>query len=147
MSAIGLKQTFLVAPLMSAFGGKADMTLRGNPLSRSLLGAKRTCSFALHMSANDPKRTLFASSCRREAACEGESSQCHLTIPTPPSWKPGASSVNSGALTELTETVDAMSDGGKRSWRNMFPMIVIEEGRTPTPKPEGRLTHRAGKNR
>jgi hypothetical protein len=47
--------------------------------------------------------------------------------------------VNSGALTELTETVDGMSDGGKRSWRNMFPMIVIEEGRTPTPKPEGRL--------
>jgi hypothetical protein len=29
-----------------------------NPLSWSLLGAKRTCPFALHMSANDPKRTL-----------------------------------------------------------------------------------------
>ena len=28
------------------------------PLFRSLLGAKRTCRFALHMSANDPKRTL-----------------------------------------------------------------------------------------
>src|SRR6187401_1399807 len=27
------------------------------PLLRSLLGAKRTCPFALHMSANDPKRT------------------------------------------------------------------------------------------
>src|SRR5262245_10186708 len=34
---------------MSAFGGKADMTLCRNPLSRSLLGAKRTCLFALHM--------------------------------------------------------------------------------------------------
>jgi len=33
------------------------MTVSGNPLSRSLLGAKRTCSFALHKSANDPKRT------------------------------------------------------------------------------------------
>jgi ABC-type uncharacterized transport system substrate-binding protein len=33
------------------------MTVCGNPLSRSLLGAKRTCPFALHMSANDPKRT------------------------------------------------------------------------------------------
>jgi len=43
---------------MSAFGGKADMTFCENPLSRSLLGAKRTCPFALHMSANDPKRTL-----------------------------------------------------------------------------------------
>jgi ABC-type uncharacterized transport system substrate-binding protein len=42
---------------MSAFGGKADMTLCGNPLSRSLLGVKRTCRFALHMSAFDPKRT------------------------------------------------------------------------------------------
>jgi len=40
------------------FGGKADMTVCGNPLSRSLLGAKRTCRFALHMSAFDPKRTL-----------------------------------------------------------------------------------------
>jgi hypothetical protein len=28
---------------MSAFGGKADMTLCGNPLLRSLLGVKRTC--------------------------------------------------------------------------------------------------------
>jgi hypothetical protein len=43
---------------MSAFGGKADMTICGNPLSRSLLGAKRTCPFALHMSANDPRLTL-----------------------------------------------------------------------------------------
>jgi hypothetical protein len=42
---------------MSALGGKADLILRGNPLSRSLLGAMRTCPFALHMSANDPKRT------------------------------------------------------------------------------------------
>jgi hypothetical protein len=36
---------------MSAFGGKADMTLCGNPLSRSLLGIKRTYPFALQMSA------------------------------------------------------------------------------------------------
>ena len=42
---------------MSAFGGKADMTSCGNPLSRSLFGVKRTCPFALHMSAFDPKRT------------------------------------------------------------------------------------------
>jgi hypothetical protein len=45
---------------MSAFGGKADMTLCGNPLLRSLLGVKRTCLFAPYMSANDPKRTLDA---------------------------------------------------------------------------------------
>jgi ABC-type uncharacterized transport system substrate-binding protein len=42
---------------MSAFGGKADMTLCGNPLLRSLLGVKRTWVGALHMSASDPKRT------------------------------------------------------------------------------------------
>src|SRR5215470_6331397 len=42
---------------MSAFGGKADMTVCRCPLSRSLLGVKRTCLFALHMSAFDPKRT------------------------------------------------------------------------------------------
>ena len=34
------------------------MTLCGNPLSRSLLGVKRTSLIALHMSAYDPKRTL-----------------------------------------------------------------------------------------
>ena len=31
-------------------------TFRGSPLSRSLLGVKRTSLFALHMSAYDPKR-------------------------------------------------------------------------------------------
>src|SRR5262249_31880515 len=38
MSAFGPKQTWHAAPHMSAFGGKADMTLCGNPLSRSLFG-------------------------------------------------------------------------------------------------------------
>jgi hypothetical protein len=50
------KQTLASALHMSAFGGKADMTLCGNPLSRSLSGIKRTWLFAPHMSANDPKR-------------------------------------------------------------------------------------------
>ena len=57
MSAIGPKQTSLVAPHMSAFGGKADMAVCGSPLSRSLLGVKRTWLVAMHMSAYDPKRT------------------------------------------------------------------------------------------
>src|SRR4029453_8610238 len=48
---------------MSAFGGKADITVCGNPLSRSLLGVKRTCPFALHMSAFDPKRTFMSRLC------------------------------------------------------------------------------------
>jgi hypothetical protein len=39
------------------FEAKADMTLCGNLFLRSLMGAKRTCRFALHMSAYDPKRT------------------------------------------------------------------------------------------
>ena len=58
MSAFGPKQTSLAAPHMSAFGGKADMALCGNSLSRSLLGVKRTCLFAARMSAFDPKRTF-----------------------------------------------------------------------------------------
>src|SRR5262245_24592208 len=42
---------------MSAFGGKADMSVCGCLLSRSLLGGKRTCVAALHESAFDPRRT------------------------------------------------------------------------------------------
>ena len=56
MSAFGPKRTSS-APHMSAFGGKADMTFCENPLSRSLLGVKRTWLIAAHMSAFDPKRT------------------------------------------------------------------------------------------
>jgi hypothetical protein len=43
MSAIGPKQTSLVALHMSAFRGKADMAIVACPLLRSLLGAKQTC--------------------------------------------------------------------------------------------------------
>src|SRR5262245_33754976 len=57
MSAFGPKQTSALALHMSAFGGKADMTVCGRPLSRSLTGAKRTSVFAAHMSAYDPKQT------------------------------------------------------------------------------------------
>jgi hypothetical protein len=39
---------------MSAFGGKADMTFCESPLSRSLLGLKRTSLIAAHMSGSDP---------------------------------------------------------------------------------------------
>src|SRR5512136_2023018 len=56
-SAIGPKRTWASALQMSAFGGKADMAFRGNPLLRSLLSVKRTWGGALHMSAFDPKRT------------------------------------------------------------------------------------------
>src|SRR5678815_576397 len=44
---------------MSAFGCKADMTLCGNPLSRSLLGVKRTWRLHCEMCAYDPKRASF----------------------------------------------------------------------------------------
>src|SRR5262245_4035837 len=57
MSAIGPKQTCSFAPHMSAFRGKADMTICACLLLRSLLGVKRTWRFAAHMSAFDPKRT------------------------------------------------------------------------------------------
>src|SRR5215475_6498503 len=58
MSAFGPKRTSLAAPHMSAFGGKADISIGTCPLSRPLLGVKRTCRFALHRSASDPKRTF-----------------------------------------------------------------------------------------
>ena len=61
MSASGPKLTSLVAPHMSAFGGKADMTVCACPLSRSLLGVKQTYRLAPHMSAFDPKRTSLVS--------------------------------------------------------------------------------------
>jgi len=57
MSAIGPKRTWTTALHMPAFRGKADMTVCGCLLSRSLSGVKRTSRFALHMSAYDPKRT------------------------------------------------------------------------------------------
>jgi len=56
---------------MSAFGGKADMTLCGNPLLQSLLGVKRTSLFAAHMSAFDPKRTWAGGS-----GWQGDSERC-----------------------------------------------------------------------
>ena len=43
---------------MSAFGGKADMTVYGNALFAVAIGAKRKCHFALHMSANDAEAGL-----------------------------------------------------------------------------------------
>ena len=58
----GPKQTSLVAPHMSAFGGNADMTVCGDPLLRSLLGVKRTWRLHCEMSACDPKRTSPAPS-------------------------------------------------------------------------------------
>src|SRR5262245_60628389 len=57
VSAIGPKQTWARALHMSAFGAKADLTLSGCPLFRSLLGVKQTSLVAAHMSACDPKRT------------------------------------------------------------------------------------------
>src|SRR5262245_7021971 len=45
-----------------------DMTVCGCLLSRSLLGVKRTCRFALHMSAFDPKRTSGLSRCHGSPA-------------------------------------------------------------------------------
>jgi hypothetical protein len=49
VSAFGTKRTSLVAPHMSAFGGKADITKRKYPLLQSQLGVKRTWVGALHM--------------------------------------------------------------------------------------------------
>src|SRR5262249_16138700 len=51
------KADMLVCTAHVRFRGKADMTLCRCLLLRSLLGVKRTCPFAPHMSAYDPKRT------------------------------------------------------------------------------------------
>jgi hypothetical protein len=52
-----IQQTSRLTPAHVRFRGKADMTLYGNPLLRSLLRVKRTWAVALHMSTYDPKRT------------------------------------------------------------------------------------------
>src|SRR5262245_26908984 len=55
---------------MSAFGGKADMTIGTCPRSWSLLGVKRTWAIAPHMSACDPKRTwVFVAFSPFQSAC------------------------------------------------------------------------------
>src|SRR5262245_49878932 len=51
MSAFGPKRTFHYVAFDVAFGGKADMTVCENPLSRSLLGIKQTWRIAVRMSA------------------------------------------------------------------------------------------------
>src|SRR5262249_18366167 len=51
------KRTQLLREVAPKSRVKADMTFCGNPLSRSLLGVKRTWPVAVHMSAYDPKRT------------------------------------------------------------------------------------------
>jgi hypothetical protein len=58
MSAIGPKQTWASAPHMSAFGVKADMTVRGKSAFAVAIRVKRTWPIAVRMSAFDPKRTL-----------------------------------------------------------------------------------------
>jgi len=45
MSTFGPKQTFASALHMAAFVGKADMTVCGSPLSRSLFGGKADMLF------------------------------------------------------------------------------------------------------
>src|SRR5262249_40172159 len=56
---------------MSAFGGKADITIGTCLLLRSLLGVKQTCVAALHESAFDPKRTLML---------QNHLSECSLSV-------------------------------------------------------------------
>src|SRR5262245_33281648 len=66
---------------MSAFEGKADVTVCGSPLSRSLLGVKRTSLFAAHMSANDTKRTSLAVAANSpSSATAGTSILRHLSV-------------------------------------------------------------------
>src|SRR4029453_14941348 len=83
MSAIGPKQTSLVALHMSAFGSKADMAFCGISLSRSLLGVKRTWLVAAHMSAYDPKRTYQRSQSRGSPKRHRQSEDAEVTTIDP----------------------------------------------------------------
>jgi hypothetical protein len=71
MNAVPNKESGEAAELNSRAFGQADMTFRECPLLRSLLGVKRTSHFALHMSANDPKRTLML---------QNHLSECSLSV-------------------------------------------------------------------
>src|SRR6476646_10864663 len=95
MSAIGPKRTSLDASHMSAFGGKADMTVCGKSLSRSLWGVKRTCLFALHMSAFDPKRTYYS---------------LQLTLCNKAYWP--FSVTSNGSILVASDILRFLSDGG-----------------------------------
>jgi hypothetical protein len=57
MSAIGPKQTSLVALHMSAFGGKADMAIATMSAFAVAIGGKADMAIAVQNSAYDPKRT------------------------------------------------------------------------------------------
>src|SRR5262245_55195797 len=81
MSAFGPKRTSLVAPHMSAFRGKADMTIWASLFLRSLLGVKRTWVGALHMSAFDPERTSKKNA--SNAAFGGEGTFVHASRQCP----------------------------------------------------------------
>ena len=61
-SLLAQKVDLMASPHTSAFRCKADITIAACLLLWSLLGAKRTCPFALHMSAIDPKRTCRSAS-------------------------------------------------------------------------------------
>ena len=58
MSAIGPKQTWASALHMSAFGGKADMTICDMSAFAVAIGGKADIACCAHMSAFDPKRTF-----------------------------------------------------------------------------------------
>jgi hypothetical protein len=94
---------------MSAFGGKADMTVCGNTLLQSLLGVKRTCVFALHMSAFDPMRTLGPSDVR---VIEGKNK--NATSISDQSWR----SFNVGQKNGV-KTSKALADLNKSAFREM----------------------------
>jgi hypothetical protein len=64
---------------MSAFGGKADMTVRVCLLSWSLLGVKRTSLFAAHyVRWCDPAKNLFAGAKRSGSQNNGGKKQVEV---------------------------------------------------------------------
>ena len=77
MSAIGTKRTWADALHMSAFGGKADMTLA------AAIGGEADIPFAPHVSASDPKRPSVhctALSMLRPFYVDGISRKQHLFL-------------------------------------------------------------------
>src|SRR5262249_26572149 len=82
----------------------------GSPLSRSLLGAKRTSSAALHMSAYDPKRTwrlsLKGSQLNVYDALLGFGEQHEATRLHSTDWRRGGSLATDGTWSAARDAAD-----------------------------------------
>jgi hypothetical protein len=105
----------------SAFGGKADMTLCGNPLSRSVFGVKRTCLIAAQMSAFDPKQTLMR---RAQAAAPPARTDVRSATPAQPTTK---------SVSNPRDRLGRFGGDGHRMWSPHIDRIIVAAIAAPRP--------------